>query len=102
MTSRRDPHPSLPARRVGAPEEILQRAVDQLHDLGEKAAIELRILPGKGTGKRSTHGLRLTPGGAHLHAGAEKASDAPPSLVVIATADAFQGMADGTYSPVQA
>ena len=89
--------------KAGEPvEDILQRAASELRGMDEKATIELRVIPAKGSNVRATHCLMLTPGGVYLQSATNVANAADPTLVVITTPDAFQQMAEGTYSPVQA
>jgi SCP-2 sterol transfer family len=79
-------------------EHILRRAAERLRGLTHKATIQLRLLRVGGTAATSIHSMRLTPAGAFLHAG----NVTKPTLVVITTAEAFNQMAEGSYSPVQA
>lgn len=79
-------------------EHILKRALPHLKGLNEKATIQLRVLPVGNTQGRATYSIALTPGGASLH----KSHPGKPTLVAIMTSEAFHGMADGSYSPVQA
>jgi putative sterol carrier protein len=78
-------------------EKILQRATDELRGLREKASIQLRLV-GSGSTGAQIYSIRLTPTGAHLHAD----TVTNPTLVVIATTEAFYRMVEGSYSPLQA
>jgi hypothetical protein len=85
--------------RDGEPiEVILKNALQQLSGMKEKATIQLRVLPVGNAHGRAVYSIALTPGGAFLH----KEIFGKPTLVVITTSEAFQSMADGSYSPVQA
>ena len=59
----------------------------------------MRILPANGTGPKVSHFLQLTPAGATL---LPSAPPGMPTLVTIMTHDAFNSIAGGTYSPLQA
>ena len=79
-------------------EDILQRGVDELHGLGEKATLELRLIGAADSNAKSVYSMQFTPEGASLHT--ERLTN--PTLVVITTLSAFHDIAEGSYSPLQA
>jgi hypothetical protein len=84
-------------------EDILQRGVEQLRGLQEKATVQLRLLAvaagenQRGSSRRAIYSLALTPAGAFL-----QRESGRPTLVIITTAGVFYRMAKGSYSPLQA
>jgi SCP-2 sterol transfer family len=80
-------------------EAILENAAKQLQSSREKATVEVRLI-GAGSNRTSKYWMRFSGAGAFLDTRAEGASK--PTLVMIATLDAFRRMAEGSYSPVQA
>jgi hypothetical protein len=83
-------------------DDILTRALEQLNGIQAKATIQLRVLPVGNAHKKTVHTIAVTPRGAFLHKEGQGKKNTAPTLVVITTSEAFQSMADGSYSPVQA
>lgn len=84
--------------REGEPvKEIIERNLDQLRGLKQKATVQLRITGvEKGTPER--YSVALTPSGASL----QTEHFTKPTLAVILSQDTFSRIASGSYSPVQA
>jgi putative sterol carrier protein len=79
-------------------EKIVKKALPHFGGMKEKATIQLRVLPVGNAHGKAVYSIGLTPSGAFLH----KHNAIKPTLVVIMTSEAFHGMAEGSYSPVQA
>lgn len=80
--------------------QILQRNLDQLRGLKEKAIVHLRVKGGPTSAEEPVSGysIALTPSGASL----DTQGFTKPTLAVILPYDTFFGIASGSYSPLQA
>lgn len=85
-------------------EDILHRAVEQMHGLAEKATIQLRLIGVDEIATKSVYSILITHSKAVFQANPflQKKSVTKPTLVVITTSKIFRQIAEGSYSPVQA
>jgi hypothetical protein len=84
--------------REGEPvKQIIERGLEQLRGLNEKATLQLRVTGVPGEKRTEAYSIVVTPSGAHLETQFTK-----PTLAVILPHDSFVRIANGSYSPLQA
>lgn len=88
---------NLTAREQEPVKDIIQRGIQELKGLKEKAVVQFRVTETP-TARAETYSVGLTPSGAFLRAD----NSMKPTLIVILSYDTFYRIANGSYSPLQA
>jgi hypothetical protein len=77
--------------------DIIQRGIQELRGLAEKAIIQLHVT-GTPAAKAETYSVAITPSGAFLRPD----NTIKPTLAVMLSYDSFYRIANGSHSPLQA